>query len=93
MVDIKIQSSPNKRLVKVKFDNLGPEDDNKEVFVKIANIDDVRLTKNESLVLVYVSGEILYRLNYIVVSDVDGVNPQSNQELMNLLFTIFDATP
>ncbi|MHC4728822.1 MAG: hypothetical protein ACYS17_16515, partial [Planctomycetota bacterium] len=86
-------SSPNKRLVTVKFDNLGPEDDNKEVFVKISNIDDVRLTKDESLVLVYVAGEILYRLSYIVVSDVDGVNPQSNQQLMNLLFTIFDATP
>jgi hypothetical protein len=93
MVNITIESSPNKRLVTVKFDNTGPEDDYKEVFVKISNIDDVRLTKDESLVLVCVSGEILYRLSYIVVSDVDGTNPQSNQELMSLLFTIFDATP
>lgn len=86
-------SSPNKRLVKVEFSNPGPENDFKEVFVKISNISDVRLAKDEKMVMVFVGGEILYRLSSEMVNDVDGANPETNQELMNLLFNIFDATP
>lgn len=93
MVDVTIISSPNKRVVSVNFNNPGVEDDYDQVLVRVDNIDDIRLEKGGGQVFIFMSAEIVYKLHYFVISSVDGVNPQSNQELMNLLLTILDAAP
>ena len=73
MVNITITSSPNKRLVKVLFENPGPEDDSKEVFVKISNIDDVRLSN----VTAVEENQNIYPNEYILSQNFP--NPFSNQ--------------
>lgn len=92
-LNVTIISSPNKRVATVTFTNPTEEDDFDKVLVRVDNIDDIRLEKGGTMVYIFMSAQIVYKLHYSVISSVDGVDPTSNSQLLDLLLTILDAAP
>lgn len=93
ILNVTVTTLTNGRVAKVVFSNLTDNDDYLIIGVNIRNIDDVRLSKDGNWVLIFQSAEIIYKLTHLVISDVNGVNPASNEQLTDLFLAMMDNCP